>query len=133
MSFGDFFADLPDVEEGFSYGTRAFKVKKKLLARIHQKEDALVVKTDFDEREKLMQANPVTYYITDPYTNHPLEYSLDDSTFEDLFKSKDPHFYDGIPEYQMLKRGMNHEEKIDNGYWFGYKMAEALEKQLKNK
>lgn len=65
----ELFADLPGVEEGYSYGTRAFKVKKKLLARIHQKEDALVVKTDFDEREKLMQANPVTYYITDPYAN----------------------------------------------------------------
>jgi len=30
----ELFADLPDVEEGYSYGTRAFKVKKKLLARI---------------------------------------------------------------------------------------------------
>lgn len=64
-------ADLPGVEEGFSYGTRAFKVGKKLIARIHQKEDALVVKADFDEREKLMQANPVTYYITDHYLNYP--------------------------------------------------------------
>ncbi len=67
----ELFADLPGVDEGFSYGTPAFKVKKKLLARIHQKEDALVVKTDFDERERLMRVNPVTYYITDHYTNHP--------------------------------------------------------------
>ena len=67
----ELFADLPGVEEGFSYGSRAFKVKKKLLARIHQKEDALVVKTDFDAREKLLQANSVAYYITDPYTNPP--------------------------------------------------------------
>ncbi len=51
----------------------------------------------------------------------------------DLFKSRDPHYYDGIPEYQMLKRGLTPEEKIDNGYWFGYKMAEALEEQLRNK
>jgi hypothetical protein len=58
-------ADLPGVEEGFSYGTRAFKVKKKLIARIHQKEDALVVKSDFDERKELMQMNPLTYYITE--------------------------------------------------------------------
>lgn len=63
--------DLPGVEEGFSYGTRAFKVRKKLIARIHQKEDALVVKTDFDRREKLMQINPLTYYITDHYVNYP--------------------------------------------------------------
>jgi hypothetical protein len=64
-------ADLPGVEEGFSYGTRAFKVKKKLIARIHQKEDALVVKSDFDERKELMQMNPLTYYITDHYLNYP--------------------------------------------------------------
>ena len=54
----ELFADLPGVEEGTSYSIPAFKVKKKLLARIHQKEDALVLKTDFDAREKLMQAMP---------------------------------------------------------------------------
>jgi hypothetical protein len=46
-------------------------VKKKLIARIHQKEDALVVKSDFDERKELMQMNPLTYYITDHYLNYP--------------------------------------------------------------
>jgi len=51
----ELFADLPGVEEGYSYGTHAFKVKKKLLARIHQKEDALVVKTDFDERGRFQE------------------------------------------------------------------------------
>ena len=35
------------------------------------------------------------------------------STFEGLFKSNDPHFYGGIAEYEMLKRGMTHEEKIE--------------------
>jgi len=66
----DLLADLPGVEEGYSYGTRAFKVRKKLIARIHQKEDALVVRTDLAEREKLMRENPVTFYITDHYLNY---------------------------------------------------------------
>ncbi len=65
------FSELPDVEEGLSYGTRAWRVKKKLIARIHQKEDALVVKTTFDHRESLMNENPLTYYITDHYANYP--------------------------------------------------------------
>lgn len=64
-------ADLPEAKEESSYGTPGFKVRKKLFARIHQKEDAIVVKADFDEREKLMQSNPITYYITDHYLNYP--------------------------------------------------------------
>ena len=33
---------LPGMEEGTSYGTLAFRVRKKLVARIHGREDALV-------------------------------------------------------------------------------------------
>jgi hypothetical protein len=29
----------------------------------------------------------------------------------------------------MLKRGMTHEERIQNGYWVAYKIAEELEKR----
>ena len=63
---------LPGMEEGTSYGTPAFRVRKKLVARIHGHEDALVVKVDFDEREILMEADPKTYYITDHYLNSPM-------------------------------------------------------------
>jgi len=58
------------------------------------------------------------------------EYAKDVSTIEDLFQSEDPNFYDGIPEYEMLKRGMTEQERIDNGYWIAYKIAEELEKRL---
>jgi len=61
------------------------------------------------------------------------EYAKDVSTFDDLYKSPDPHFYDGIPEYEMLKRGMTVQERIENGYWVAYKIAEALEKKLERK
>ena len=59
------------------------------------------------------------------------EYALDQSTFDDLYKPLDPHFYDGIPEYEMLKRGMTDQERIENGYYVAYQIAEALEKKLK--
>lgn len=59
------------------------------------------------------------------------EYAKDVSTFEDLYHSQDSHFYDGIPEYEMLKRGMTEQERIQNGYWVAYQIAEALEKRLK--
>jgi tetratricopeptide (TPR) repeat protein len=61
------------------------------------------------------------------------EYALDVSEFSDLYQSPDPDFYKGIPEYDMLKRGMTHEERIRNGYWVAYKIAETLEKQFNTK
>lgn len=40
-------------------------------------------------------------------------------------------FYDGIPEYEMLKRDMTEEERIRNGYWVAYQVAERVEKKRK--
>ena len=62
---------LPGVEEGTSYGTPAWKVKGKLFARQHQDGESLVIATDFEEREALMEEDPETFYITDHYLNYP--------------------------------------------------------------
>jgi hypothetical protein len=40
------------------------------------------------------------------------EYALDVSEFFHLYKSEDTDFYNGIPEYDMLKRGPSEEERI---------------------
>jgi hypothetical protein len=61
---------LDDVEEGSSYGTPAFKVGGELFVRMHQDGESLVVRTDFEQREELMAADPETYYITDHYLNY---------------------------------------------------------------
>lgn len=63
---------LPGVEEGLSYGTAAFRVRKKGLARIHDSGEALVLKVDPAKRAVLMETDPVTFYITDHYANYPL-------------------------------------------------------------
>jgi len=62
---------LPGAEESTSYGTPAFKVGGELFVRLHQDGISLVVRTDFDQREELMAADPDTYYITDHYRNYP--------------------------------------------------------------
>ena len=62
---------LPGVEASLSYGTPAFKVKGKLIARLHQDGESLVVKAGFDERELWMRKDPATFFITDHYRNHP--------------------------------------------------------------
>jgi hypothetical protein len=62
---------LPGVEESTSYGTPAFKVKKKLFARWRQDGESLVVAVDFADRDVLMTEQPETFYITDHYLNYP--------------------------------------------------------------
>ncbi|MGA8675631.1 MAG: MmcQ/YjbR family DNA-binding protein [Candidatus Acidiferrales bacterium] len=62
---------LDHVEEGTSYGTPAFKVRNALFVRLHQDlESTIVVRTDFEQREELLAADPETYYITDHYRNY---------------------------------------------------------------
>jgi len=61
---------LDNVEETTSYGTPAFKVNGALLARLHQDNESLVVRVDFEQRAELMAADPDTYYITDHYLNY---------------------------------------------------------------
>jgi hypothetical protein len=61
---------LDHVEESTSYGTPAFKVRGALIARLHQDLDALVVRTDFEQRAELMAADAETYFITDHYLNY---------------------------------------------------------------
>jgi hypothetical protein len=62
---------LPNVEEGPSYGTPAFKTGGKLVARLKEDGDSLVVGTTFEERQEMLAADPETYYITDHYLNYP--------------------------------------------------------------
>lgn len=62
---------LENVEEATSYGTAAFKIHGKLIARLKEDKETLVLGTTFEEREELMAAEPGTYYITDHYLKYP--------------------------------------------------------------
>ena len=62
---------LPGAEESTSYGTPAFRVRKKLFARLHQDGDALVVRADFDARDALLRASPRSFFVTDHYRAYP--------------------------------------------------------------
>jgi hypothetical protein len=65
---------LAGVEEGTSYGTPALKVKGKLLVRLKEDGETIVVRVPFDQRAEMLAADPETYYITDHY--EPYEYVL---------------------------------------------------------
>jgi hypothetical protein len=66
----EFALSLEAVEEGTSYGTAAFKTGGALIARLREDGDSLVVRTSFEEREAMLEADPDTYYITDHYLNY---------------------------------------------------------------
>jgi hypothetical protein len=61
----------PGVEESTSYGTPALKVKGRLLARLKEDGESLVVRMGFPERTGLMESMPDVFYVTDHYLNYP--------------------------------------------------------------
>jgi hypothetical protein len=62
---------LPDVERSTSYGTPALKVRGKLMARLKEDGETLVLKTTFEDRERLIAAAPDVLYLTDHYVSYP--------------------------------------------------------------
>lgn len=65
-------AALPDVEEGTSYGTPAWRCRGKLLARLHQDGASIVLKVGNATRDHLLQADPETFFVTDHYVGYPM-------------------------------------------------------------
>jgi hypothetical protein len=63
---------LPGVEEGTSYGTPALKARGKLLCRLKEDGETLVLLgVEFDERDMLMESQPQVFFITNHYRGWP--------------------------------------------------------------
>ena len=58
---------LPQVEEATSYDTPAFRIRKRLIARLHHDGDALVIRVDGLEREALLATKPDQFFVTSHY------------------------------------------------------------------
>jgi hypothetical protein len=62
---------FPETEEGISFGTPSFRVRKKFIGRLREP-DVLVVKVeDLLLRDGLIQAKPSIYFITPHYEDYP--------------------------------------------------------------
>lgn len=76
MTFDDVEAialQWPGVEVGTSYGTPALKVRKKLLARLKEDGQTLVMPgVAADERDMLVETQPKIFYFTDHYRDWPI-------------------------------------------------------------
>jgi hypothetical protein len=63
----------PEVEDGTSYGTPALKVRKKMLTRLKEDGDSLVIPgVPHDERAMLVESQPQVFYFTDHYKDYPM-------------------------------------------------------------
>jgi hypothetical protein len=62
---------LPGMEDSTSYGTPALKVRGKLVARLHQSGECLVLRMELLDREILLQSDPSVFFITDHYRDYP--------------------------------------------------------------
>ncbi|WP_458758279.1 MmcQ/YjbR family DNA-binding protein [Afipia sp. TerB] len=76
MTFDDVEAvalQWPGVEVGTSYGTPALKVRKKLLARLKEGGETLVMPgVGFDERDMLIETQPKVFFFTYHYRDWPI-------------------------------------------------------------
>lgn len=75
--------ELPETEEGTSYGRPALKVRGKFVAALRTDPDAVVVRCDLDEKPFLLEARPDILFETPHYHGYGavlirLEAPLDD-------------------------------------------------------
>jgi hypothetical protein len=61
-------SSLPAVEEYTCLGTPAFRIKKKLLARIQEDGETIAIRCQ--DRDIWMKANPKVFFITDHFRNY---------------------------------------------------------------
>jgi len=63
---------FPAASEGTSYGKPSFLIAGKFFTRLRSEDDSLVlVVGSIDERDMLIESDPVLFHITDHYRDYP--------------------------------------------------------------
>ena len=71
LEMWDYVSTLPATELTTYFGTPAFKVKGKFMARLWEDGETLVLRLDFETVAMLLISNPEVFYITDHYAGYP--------------------------------------------------------------
>ena len=59
------------IEESTSYGTAALKVRGKLLVRLKEDNETLVLRVAWEERERVLTLYPEQFFLTEHYRKGP--------------------------------------------------------------
>ena len=62
---------LPEVVEGVCFGTPTFYLRGKLMLRLREDLETLVVKLPLEQRETLLESDPDIFSLTEHYRNYP--------------------------------------------------------------
>lgn len=62
---------LPGVQEGICHGTPAFYVRHRLMLRLWEDGETLVVRCPKETRTALIEENPDVFSVTEHYRNYP--------------------------------------------------------------
>jgi len=62
---------LSNVEEGTAWGFPAFRAGGKMFLCFREDLHSIVVRTSFEQRDEMIEANPETYYTTDHHRPYP--------------------------------------------------------------
>ena len=83
---------FPGLETGTSYGTPALRVGRRLVLRMHDREDAIVLLLDSVEtQQRLVADDPMAFYVTDHYAGHGavlVRPTLEPGRFVELFEAQ---------------------------------------------
>ena len=63
---------MPDVEEGVSFGTTAFYLRNKLMLRLREDGETLVVKFPIEKRKEAIDRSPDIFSVSKHYQNYPV-------------------------------------------------------------
>ena len=63
---------LPEIKESTSFGTPAFKLHGKLMLRLREDNETIVLKISWEDRERLMMIAPQTFFMTAHYQGYPV-------------------------------------------------------------
>lgn len=77
--------ELPEVEEGLSYGTPSLTRKGRFMLRLKEDGDTIAIKLDWESHDRLLAQKPALYFKTPHYDGYPAFLArLDDLNEDDV-------------------------------------------------
>lgn len=93
---------LPGAQEGTSYGTPAFQVRRKTFARLREDGDTLVLRCNFYERAYLVESCPEVFHVTDHYRDYEYVLARLSAATPDLLRERLEDSYRAVAPKKLL-------------------------------